>query len=281
MRFSVSTPQEFLSTLSLRRATRATACGRRPTCYFYPRSPCGERLIVDDQLSVVHQFLSTLSLRRATGSSRRCPSPSDHFYPRSPCGERRYTSASHWRDIDISIHALLAESDAPLFLQPKGSRHFYPRSPCGERRWLRCWQLAARDISIHALLAESDVEVPTSAVSNGTFLSTLSLRRATASTRTVASPVFYFYPRSPCGERPGCQQPCGRPTTHFYPRSPCGERPPASAGHRWRAAAISIHALLAESDAFIHSKHSKFWYFYPRSPCGERHIFVNTFLAIF
>ena len=56
----------------------------------------------------------------------------------------------------ISIHALLAESDAERFSDTLEHLHFYPRSPCGERRWLRCWQLAARDISIHALLAESD-----------------------------------------------------------------------------------------------------------------------------
>ena len=56
--------------------------------YFYPRSPCGERLI--------------------SGSRYRRTS---YFYPRSPCGERH----RYGRPIDvqfvISIHALLAESD--------------------------------------------------------------------------------------------------------------------------------------------------------------------------
>ena len=33
------------------------------------------------------------------------------------------------------------------------------------------------------------------------FLSTLSLRRATAALRQVVSAELYFYPRSPCGER--------------------------------------------------------------------------------
>ena len=42
---------------------------------------------------------------------------------------------------------------------------------------------------------------------------------------------------------------------HFYPRSPCGERlDDILAGVN--ELLISIHALLAESDAFIHSKHS-------------------------
>ena len=56
------------------------------------------------------KFLSTLSLRRATtcycSGSLIC-----NFYPRSPCGERRdYTRKGIGR-LDISIHALLAESD--------------------------------------------------------------------------------------------------------------------------------------------------------------------------
>ena len=36
------------------------------TEYFYPRSPCGERLKTGILLNLTFQFLSTLSLRRAT-----------------------------------------------------------------------------------------------------------------------------------------------------------------------------------------------------------------------
>ena len=57
-----------------------------------------------------------------------------------------------------------------------------------------------------------------------TFLSTLSLRRATGHRPNCNSFDTYFYPRSPCGERrPRCydhRQDMG----NFYPRSPCGER---------------------------------------------------------
>ena len=56
----------------------------------------------------------------------------------------------------ISIHALLAESDDYLNIDPNEISDFYPRSPCGER-------LPA-------------VKMTTTAA---TFLSTLSLRRAT------------------------------------------------------------------------------------------------------
>ena len=116
------------------------------------------------------------------------------------------------------------------------------------------------------------------------FLSTLSLRRATVNGVGLLS---YF--------------------GNFYPRSPCGERPPLTSRTK-SIAAISIHALLAESDFLNKSKHyspSPFLStlslrratsvssvinnvindFYPRSPCGERRAlaylagFVYLFLS--
>ena len=58
--------------------------------------------------------------------------------------------------IEISIHALLAESDRSVALKHKPPANFYPRSPCGERlpALHDIFELFA--ISIHALLAESD-----------------------------------------------------------------------------------------------------------------------------
>ena len=81
---------------------------------------------------------------------------------------------------------------------------------------------------------------------------------------------MYFYPRSPCGERPfynATSNPanklflstlslrratvsvhvCAQPSPHFYPRSPCGER---------RFGPRDRQGLVPD--------------FYPRSPCGER-----------
>ena len=123
----------------------------------------------------------------------------------------------------ISIHALLAESDTTL-------SHNYNTTI----------------ISIHALLAESDRVGECFVIAAGVFLSTLSLRRATCSSRWRNSTGRYFYPRSPCGERPAARSAAAR-SHNFYPRSPCGERPILGnpcAG----CPAISIHALLAESD---------------------------------
>ena len=81
---------------------------------------------------------------------------------------------------NISIHALLAESDAYKTAGLSANEYnFYPRSPCGERRRNTPDDFCSRGISIHALLAESDSGVKVFRRGNDLFLSTLSLRRAT------------------------------------------------------------------------------------------------------
>ena len=78
------------------------------------------------------------------------------------------------------------------------------------------------------------------------FLSTLSLRRATILRQNQRQKPPIFYPRSPCGER--LREP---ENTHsrqlFYPRSPCGERLFGCKIAK-NGITFSIHALLAESD---------------------------------
>ncbi len=79
---------EFLSTLSLRRATQAPrrcACGRG---YFYPRSPCGERR----SAAVKHWRIGGISIHALLAESD-------------------LQDAVAGADAVISIHALLAESD--------------------------------------------------------------------------------------------------------------------------------------------------------------------------
>ena len=80
--------------------------------YFYPRSPCGERLSTTIITICIAQFLSTLSLRRATTIDNAKIDKHNDFYPRSPCGERRVTVLGIQHRVGISIHALLAESDS-------------------------------------------------------------------------------------------------------------------------------------------------------------------------
>ena len=56
-----------------------------------------------------------------------------NFYPRSPCGERLRVLDGSKSSIEISIHALLAESDITAISIRENNKNFYPRSPCGER----------------------------------------------------------------------------------------------------------------------------------------------------
>ena len=190
----------FLSTLSLRRATndaingcnpdfisihallaesdQSARRGLAPDGNFYPRSPCGERRFV----------------------SERSAEAASNFYPRSPCGERPLEAALY-AVAYISIHALLAESDLPVFSWRCPLTYFYPRSPCGERlmlftSFLSLWEflstLSLRRATMYALkLANAMLFLSTLSLRRATliliirqhskpFLSTLSLRRATA-----------------------------------------------------------------------------------------------------
>ena len=185
-------------------------CGERPRqggcCIglpdFNPRSPCGERRSLGENADDVVKFQSTLSLRRATRSNPQ---------PQMGC--------------EISIHALLAESD----IGGKVSGAFSG--------------LFQSTLSLRRATGGCAREYPRRAE----FQSTLSLRRATVRRRTPIFELSNFNPRSPCGER-RCQvapdvrqcvisihallaesdhllfhfrQPCN----NFNPRSPCGERP--------------------------------------------------------
>ena len=220
----VFVPWEFLSTLSLRRATDVIAVMTDA------QSISIHALLAesDDNKPTQHaeqeQFLSTLSLRRATSQSSAKSTPAE-----------------------ISIHALLAESDRLWTILYSCPGNFYPRSPCGERRTK--WQVldVQPKISIHALLAESDrytkmkMQIVTIFLSTlslrratpvrdiiqweGIFLSTLSLRRATCYSLRHSAQSRHFYPRSPCGERLARFGWFAADSSDFYPRSPCGERP--------------------------------------------------------
>ena len=122
----------------------------------------------------------------------------------------------------ISIHALLAESDREPTALRTPHHNFYPRSPCGERPSKKYPVILGRGISIHALLAESD---------NGGMRDaenlTISIHALLAESDEIKKLFLclfgYFYPRSPCGERHSLLTNVVS-STDFYPRSPCGER---------------------------------------------------------
>ena len=134
--------------------------------------------------------------------------------------------------------------------------------PYHERSGAQCF-------SIHALLAESDRNKHKGQALNDIFLSTLSLRRATVAgsgsgwTSKISihallaeSDLFvvlylrgntYFYPRSPCGERPGSMN-INPPSTVISIHALLAESDSRSDNATGFPLSISIHALLAESD---------------------------------
>ena len=212
---------------------------------FYPRSPCGERQPGERHANSQQEFLSTLSLRRATDvvplkptllrflstlSLRRATCRkllkrkiNHHFYPRSPCGERLTSGQNDNDSNNISIHALLAESDASFFSGRSCFSDFHPRSPCGERR--------SHYSSSRPLKG---------------FLSTLSLRRATKDT-TARQQIADISIHALLAESDDTRDWTRGLCLYFYPRSPCGERRIATK-YSSGGFSISIHALLAESD---------------------------------
>ena len=170
----------------------------------------------------------------------------DYFYPRSPCGERPYYICIYHTTINISIHALLAESDlaitaafitCKLFLSTLSQRratkpckqshkllmYFYPRSPCGERHCTAC-QFEIIWLFLSTLsLRRATYSLVTIIPSNFSFLSTLSLRRATTDMRQRLIEFRFLSTLS-----------LRRATLRVLDGS--------------KSSIISIHALLAESD---------------------------------
>ena len=104
-------------------------------------------------------------------------------------------------DWKISIHALLAESDARAVFIASGIASFLSTLSLRRATQTKALKVAAHSISIHALLAESDNVIDHSTHPHKSFLSTLSLRRATLGAGKSCDVRGNFYPRSPCGER--------------------------------------------------------------------------------
>ena len=144
-------------------------------------------------------FLSTLSLRRATENALR-----------------QIVNSC------ISIHALLAESDADMSAAWNRFSHFYPRSPCGERQ-VDFFLFAMYHYFYPRSPCGERQEILYMLYWRLLFLSTLSLRRATLSLLLLLTSFLFLSTLSL------------RRATHAYQLV------------LW-VLRISIHALLAESD---------------------------------
>ena len=124
---------------------------------------------------------------------------------------------------------------------------FNPRSPCGERRKDTWAALDAGKISIHAPRAGSDQDMSIVTAAAAKFQSTLPVRGATIGNQTTTSKPKFQSTLPVRGATTGTT--CGTSALwYFNPRSPCGERPEQLA--RYRAMReISIHAPRAGSDS--------------------------------
>ena len=127
-------------------------------------------------------------------------------------------------DTVISIHALLAESDLFDEDDPDNLWSISIHALLAESDWQAAKALDRLRISIHALLAESDPR-----------------RQQPRQTQR------YFYPRSPCGERPPVRE-IIQWEGIFLSTLSLRRATSVDASTQTAKAHISIHALLAESD---------------------------------
>ena len=213
---------------------------------FYPRSPCGERLLhvrlVVECLNIsIHALLAESDRARRPGQTAKAISihallaesdaawkeaakESWNFYPRSPCGERRRNRKNTSKGHQISIHALLAESDI-----------------------ISQMAIQAIHISIHALLAESDLAGMSEKLIGTVFLSTLSLRRATINAASHTNLLGKFLSTLSLRRATGFSRPL-RAAKHQFLSTLSLRRATRRNSQNIKRRHISIHALLAESD---------------------------------
>ena len=149
-----------------------------------------------------------------------------HFYPRPPCGGRLVPQALFGFIFFISIHVPLA----------------------GDDRW-GAHKVSKVRISIHVPLAGDDRNRPCGRFLTSLFLSTSPLRGTTPRRYKHVTGRLHFYPRPPCGGRPGtfARRLCRLSFLSTSPlRGTTGRRSPGAA-----ARAISIHVPLAGDDAML------------------------------
>ena len=124
----------FQSTLPVWGATNRTSCCIFAQKNFNPRSPCGERHVVQGtQKTELFDFNP-----RSPCGERHARQPGiglirSDFNPRSPCGERPWRGLCSTQSPTISIHAPRVGSDAFVGADGDSAFYFNPRSPCGER----------------------------------------------------------------------------------------------------------------------------------------------------
>ena len=171
----------FQSTLSVRRATKSFTIVQINVLYFNPRSPWGERPII--QYKGGNKFwISIHALREESDRGGWCYVVKGKEFQSTLSVRRATPQTSTITDMrTISIHALREESDTSQNTTTDSTTNFNPRSPWGERRskmmsaiitfgfqstlsvrratWNSSNKMHSTWISIHALREESDRRV--------------------------------------------------------------------------------------------------------------------------
>ena len=168
----------------------------------------------------------------------------------------------------ISIHALLAESDAPRSRDNSMGRHISIHALLAESDTHPIGVLVRVVISIHALLAESDDKSNKPARKKLVFLSTLSLRRAT--TKKKNNPTNQTFLSTLSLRRATLSLVMRMVLILLFLSTLSLRRATVTVLGIQHKVGISIHALLAESDGCQRPCGRPTRDFYPRSPCGER-----------
>ena len=268
-------------------STHASLAGRDMIVYrggaayihFNPRVPCGTRRRGETEIAQRLVFQPTRPLRDATKIKHRA-NACNRFQPTRPLRDATMTKRFYIFEVDISTHASLAGRDRNCQRMREYHQHFNPRVPCGTRRFMLEWSNKHEQISTHASLAGRDAKhiiwVCMSRISTHASLAGRDFNIA-----LIASVLFYFNPRVPCGTRqpfPIVSMPAGLISTHaslagrdqealrqekalkhFNPRVPCGTR------HGWWTIQTECY------------------HFNPRVPCGTRHfryLFSSDFRII-
>ena len=174
----------FLSTLSLRRATRGAVI-----CYLdniisihalLAESDTSTHQKQQGQRISIHALLAESDLGNVVAGLHM-----SNFYPRSPCGERPWAVFFNCNYPLISIHALLAESDERAEHHANSQQEFLSTLSL-RRATRRTYQQGEKQAFLSTLSLRRATILCVVSVQIGGFLSTLSLRRATTCIRDTA-----------------------------------------------------------------------------------------------
>ena len=190
--------------------------------YFYPRSPYGERLPALHNILKLFPISIHALLTESDSSCCGWFQVIHYFYPRSPYGERPRCQLPTTQPPNFYPRSPYGERQLPKQIG-KVKRDFYPRSPYGERRMIHMQKFCVSTF-LSTLSLRRATALPTANNATTKFLSTLSLRRATVFTMIIITCTASFLSTLSLRRATEPENPIVAYDNDFYPRSPYGER---------------------------------------------------------